>query len=461
MNYEQKYKEALERAKTKLINEVAADIFPELKESEGNKDERIRKAIRNLALSVEQERLSILNITQSDILAWLEKQGDTFTKKDVDDAYLKGVTDTKHAIERQYEANEQIRKDIATFIFNYRGDIKDRAKWIDYLGIKVSFVEMKGEQKPTETVKWSPQEESCICQLESLVKEQWRQAESVHNSVNIKKMSELMFFLKTLNPNKKPADKVEPKFKVGDTIRSSDMEEVIVCEVRDNERIRKAIGYAIGQSTHSDGTLINGVFSEEALAWLEKQGEQKPAWSEEDEARFESCIKILQTSDGYDTINTKWLKELKDRVGCEANCTTTKEWSEDDQSNFNELSSFILETYRAEDASRLLIWFKSLKERVQPDKGWIPIKGSFYTNNVVLAQKKDKSGVWEGYTVIADHTLDPLVFERYINIENISTKSLWKPSGKQMNVLKSAISELDTYDDSLVELYNDLKKLTE
>ena len=42
---------------------------------------------------------------------------------------------------------------------------------------------------------------------------------------------------------------------------------------QDDERIRKAIGYAIGQSTHSDGTLINGVSSEEALAWLEKIGE--------------------------------------------------------------------------------------------------------------------------------------------------------------------------------------------
>jgi hypothetical protein len=39
----------------------------------------------------------------------------------------------------------------------------------------------------------------------------------------------------------------------------------------EDERIKKAIGYAIGQSTHLDGTLINGVSSEEAIAWLEKQ----------------------------------------------------------------------------------------------------------------------------------------------------------------------------------------------
>lgn len=39
----------------------------------------------------------------------------------------------------------------------------------------------------------------------------------------------------------------------------------------EEERIRKAIGYAIGQSTHSDGTLINGISSEKALTWLESK----------------------------------------------------------------------------------------------------------------------------------------------------------------------------------------------
>lgn len=120
-------------------------IFPELKESE---NERIRKAIYNAIKYLETE-LSWDFLGDVDILdayAWLEKQGQTFTKKDVDDAYLEGITDTKNEMEKQYEANYQIRKDIATFIFNYRGDIKDRAKWMNYLGIKVSFVEKQDEQ---------------------------------------------------------------------------------------------------------------------------------------------------------------------------------------------------------------------------------------------------------------------------------------------------------------------------
>jgi hypothetical protein len=28
--------------------------------------------------------------------------------------------------------------------------------------------------------------------------------------------------------------------------------------------------------------------------------------------------------------NIDWIKSLKDRVSCEVNCTTTKEWSEED-----------------------------------------------------------------------------------------------------------------------------------
>ena len=162
MDYEKKYKEALERAKSSYENEKTRVgltpidleyIFPELKESE---DERIRK---ELTAEVKEQIDSIPAPDCRDKedekvlkqlnkwLAWLEKQGkQNYTKKDVDDAYLKGISDTKNEIEKQYEANYQIRKDIATFIFNYRGDIKDRAKWMDYLGIKVSFVEKNGEQ---------------------------------------------------------------------------------------------------------------------------------------------------------------------------------------------------------------------------------------------------------------------------------------------------------------------------
>ena len=77
MNYEEKYKEALERAKDYYKvnqkigdseeNEVLSDIFPELAESE---DEGIRK---DLIGFFKDE--SFLCHKKEDILAWLEKQG--------------------------------------------------------------------------------------------------------------------------------------------------------------------------------------------------------------------------------------------------------------------------------------------------------------------------------------------------------------------------------------------------
>lgn len=49
---------------------------------------------------------------------------------------------------------------------------------------------------------------------------------------------------------------------------------------------------------------------------LEKQGEQKP-WSEEDEVRLQACLDTLQAKTlmgKVDTVMTKWLKSLKNRV---------------------------------------------------------------------------------------------------------------------------------------------------
>lgn len=77
MNYEQKYKEALEKARQFSEHPLQEDsssiveyIFPELKESE---DERIRKWLIDWAKAVNwSERFTI---SKEQVLAWLEKQG--------------------------------------------------------------------------------------------------------------------------------------------------------------------------------------------------------------------------------------------------------------------------------------------------------------------------------------------------------------------------------------------------
>ena len=72
MDYKKKYKDALEKAKK---NECLENIFPELKESE---DERIREA---LIYFIKQGEIkgtirTYLGVTEKEMLAWLEKQGE-------------------------------------------------------------------------------------------------------------------------------------------------------------------------------------------------------------------------------------------------------------------------------------------------------------------------------------------------------------------------------------------------
>ena len=121
MNYEKKYKEALEVAQ-KLYQDCPngkndrlyhttdlEKMFPELKESE-DEDERMKKSIiqtlKKYSKCVEDgnDSPSAKDFLVKDIenqITWLEKQGKTFTKKDVDDAYLKGISNTKNELEKQ------------------------------------------------------------------------------------------------------------------------------------------------------------------------------------------------------------------------------------------------------------------------------------------------------------------------------------------------------------------------
>ena len=110
MDYEKKYKEALSRAKHALDcdrnNLVSTDIpliysmFPELKESE---DERIRKAIHIYLdwLDGRKDYAPKSEYSIKDMIAWLEKQGKSYTKKDVDNAFVEGMAFAKDELEKQ------------------------------------------------------------------------------------------------------------------------------------------------------------------------------------------------------------------------------------------------------------------------------------------------------------------------------------------------------------------------
>jgi len=141
----------------------------------------------------------------------------------------------------------------------------------------------------------------------------------------------------------------------------------------EDERIRKALICHISKiSTEIPvGALhrINGVEIPDILAWLEKQnlimakspqlGEQKPAWSEEDEDKLKSILFHIEDVENKDVIN--WLKSLKDQVQPQPK----QEWGEEDERNLNDAILFIETGTYSLDKDNLINWLKSFRSQKQ------------------------------------------------------------------------------------------------
>lgn len=132
-----------------VSQEVAEKYFPELKESE---DERIRKSLLDYLRTL-PNHFSHNGGLVTDWIAWLEKQGQTFTKKDVDDAYLKGVCDTKHELEKQGEQkpawSKEDEKMYTATILALAGFMCNEDK-IDWLKSLKDRVQAQKQWKPSE-----------------------------------------------------------------------------------------------------------------------------------------------------------------------------------------------------------------------------------------------------------------------------------------------------------------------
>lgn len=164
-------------------------------------------------------------------------------------------------------------------------------------------------------------------------------------------------------------------------------------EESENERIRKDIVFYIAANHKDDGEKARWLY------WLEKQGEKgtignekeipfsekKPAWSEEDESMLNDIMHNIHFAETHRNVTgssamekeqVNWLKSIKERVGCEADCTTAKEWSEDDDSKLKEVLYFIEYinrtnvTFQQRNLTHLINWLKSFKGRVQPKQEW-------------------------------------------------------------------------------------------
>ncbi len=170
MDYEKKYNEALERARQFSEHPLQEDssniveyIFPELQES---KDERIRESLLEY-LHTLPNHYSHDGVCAPEWIAWLEKQGESYTKRDVDDAYVEGMAFAKNELKKQGEAFDKIAQrartekqrvlvtesdGVANIDWDTRS-LQDAKQLMEYGLNYIKKIEKQGEQKPADKVE--------------------------------------------------------------------------------------------------------------------------------------------------------------------------------------------------------------------------------------------------------------------------------------------------------------------
>jgi len=146
-----------------------------------------------------------------------------------------------------------------------------------------------------------------------------------HSFVNIKFQDDYELV------EQKSANKVEPRFEVGDCIRYRGDN----YKIKDIETTKHGFIYnvaVIGKPSDSEEvkTAI-GCAAEKDIVKIEQSSTD---WSEEDEEKLNSIIEVL----GENSLLVQWLKSFKYRVQPQLN----QEWSEEDEKIYNEIIDFFL-----------------------------------------------------------------------------------------------------------------------
>lgn len=401
MDYEKEYKKlkadisnAYLYAQTDSTKAVLESILPELKESEDELKwltQFIQEEAYSLSLDIRdnEDRIKLKNLQRS--LAWLEKQGNK-----EQDARYKDLEELLAADNiYQMAMNDEMIREAKEKAVNALHEM--------CIG-RLLGIEKQGEQNLIMAKLPQLGEQIPVISNDAL-----REGIAHFGITQYQIDNWLKKYVDVENQGEqKPADKVEPKFKVGDwvvrdgkTLQISHIDKVIDgtfhywftegtwlssakmkdahlwtiadakegdvlyspclsllwifksndtvycgCNLNYNDGAFCGEGYferptdAIPATKEQRDTLF-AKMKEAGYEWdAEKKElkkiEQKSAWSEEDELKRTTLIHVVKKQRGSAIFQgllpeelTNWLKSLKDRVGCEANCTTTWKPSED------------------------------------------------------------------------------------------------------------------------------------
>ena len=229
----------------------------------------------------------------------------------------------------------------------------------------------------------------------------------------------------------------------------------------EDEKIRKEIIQSI-----QDNMCV--IHKDKCIAWLEKQGEQKPADKNEPKFKVGDIIKYIGEREEFSKENHTIKKILDDCYltiddmyipfrfeNCYILVNQNSSWSEEDEANMDAVWRACGQVYGVKYQSILGDWLKSLKDRVQPQpkQEWSEeddemlnlITARLHSHPNIDLEEYSKEYDWLNY-----------------RLKYLRPQSHWKPSDEQMDALKSSTyCQNKQMSKVLFGLYQDLLKLRE
>lgn len=319
-----------------MLREALETVIPELKESE---DEGIRKDLLGY-LHTLPNHFSHNGSLVTEWIAWLEKQGEII--KEWSEMKMNNIqTELQEMVELKQKTEQGEQKSMKTCAeyYNQANELKmpELSEFQNKLADILMYREYDG---PDET-----EDDIAKGRLE-------------YELAAIRLSEEL---LPLAQKEQKPADKVKPKFKVGQTIIYKGTENIAPTKITISD-------IAKGQYW-DDNCCIVPISDQDNWELVE----QKPTWSEEDEkifralsnalARISSNTRTDSTSINYTfSREVDWLNSLKDRVQPQPQ----QEWSEKDEKMY---TAILRDVRNGEPLDKLQYdWLKSLR----PQNRWKP-----------------------------------------------------------------------------------------
>ena len=133
----------------------------------------------------------------------------------------------------------------------------------------------------------------------------------------------------------------------------------------EDEKIRKALidGFTVMKESKNCGKTFSNhnIPVADILNWLEKQGEQKPAWSENDKKMFVNIKACLRNTNKDYSREIDWLKSIKPH--------SKNEWSEEDERIRKELITHCknIRCVTEEGAESIAKWIDWLEKQGQEE----------------------------------------------------------------------------------------------